>query len=226
MVIALILSGGTGSRLGGDIPKQYIEVAGKPLIAYSLDVLIRHEGIDRVQIVADVNWQDYIRGAVWSDKPLDFSLSGKTRQLSIFNGLSDIREYAEDEDIVFIHDAARPNLTSDMISNYIKSMQGHDGLMPVLPMKDTVYHSLNGDRVDGLLKRSEIVAGQAPELFLLGKYYEANRLLLPEDILSINGASEPAVMAGMDIAIVSGDENNYKITTAADFDRFEKSIRK
>lgn len=226
MVIALILSGGTGSRLGGDIPKQYIEVAGKPLIAYSLDVLIRHEGIDRVQIVADVNWQDYIRGAVQSDKPLDFSLPGKTRQLSIFNGLSDIREYAEDEDIVFIHDAARPNLTSDMISNYIKSMQGHDGLMPVLPMKDTVYHSLNGNRVDGLLKRSEIVAGQAPELFLLGKYYEANRLLLPEDILSINGASEPAVMAGMDIAIVSGDENNYKITTAADFDRFEKSIRK
>lgn len=226
MVIALILSGGTGSRLGGDIPKQYMEVAGKPLIAYSLDVLIRHEGIDRVQIVADVNWQDCIRGAVQSDKPLDFSLPGKTRQLSIFNGLSDIREYAEDEDIVFIHDAARPNLTSDMISNYIKSMQGHDGLMPVLPMKDTVYHSLNGNRVDGLLKRSEIVAGQAPELFLLGKYYEANRLLLPEDILSINGASEPAVMAGMDIAIVSGDENNYKITTAADFDRFEKSIRK
>lgn len=226
MVIALILSGGTGSRLGGDIPKQYMEVAGKPLIAYSLDVLIRHEGIDRVQIVADVNWQDYIRGAVQSNKPLDFSLPGKTRQLSIFNGISDIREYSEDEDIVFIHDAARPNLTSDMISNYIKSMQGHDGLMPVLPMKDTVYHSLNGDRVDGLLKRSEIVAGQAPELFLLGKYYEANRLLLPEDILSINGASEPAVMAGMDIAIVSGDENNYKITTVADFDRFEKSIRK
>lgn len=63
-------------------------------------------------------------------------------------------------------------------------------------------------------------AGQAPEVFVLDKYIQANKLLLPDRILSINGSSEPAVMAGMNIALVNGDENNYKITTKADLERF------
>lgn len=66
--------------------------------------------------------------------------------------------------------------------------------------------------------------GQAPELFLLGKYYEANRALLPERILQINGSTEPAVMAGMDIVMIPGDEGNFKITTKADLIRFQERV--
>ena len=154
-----------------------------------------------------------------------FSNPGRNRQLSIFNGLRDIREYAEDSDLVFIHDAARPLLTEEQIGACIKGMDGYDGVLPVLPMKDTVYSSTDGKRITALLNRAEIYAGQAPEVFRLGVYYEANRRLLPEKILHINGSTEPAVMAGLRVAMIPGDEGNFKVTTKEDLERFRKMIQ-
>ena len=92
-------------------------------------------------------------------------------------------------------------------------------MMPVLPMKDTVYLSNDGKNISGLIDRSTVFAGQAPELFRLERYYEANVRLLPDEIYKINGASEPAVMAGLKIAMIPGDEKNCKITTAEDLER-------
>ena len=89
-------------------------------------------------------------------------------------------------------------------------------------MKDTVYYSEDGRRISGLLKRSSIFAGQAPEAFVYGKYYEANRALFPEKIKAVNGSTEPAVMAGMDIVMIDGEERNYKITTQADLEKFQR----
>lgn len=230
MNVALILSGGTGTRLGADIPKQYIEVGGKPIICYCVERLLRHDKIDAVQIVADQSWHDAIRGWISgkdSNKKLKgFSLPGENRQLSIFNGLEDIRKYASDEDFVLIHDAARPLLSEGMISECIDTVQGHDGALPVLPMKDTVYLSMDGKKVDNLLDRNRIYAGQAPEIFRIGKYYEANKQLLPTEILKINGSTEPAVMAEMDIVMIPGDERNFKITTKADLERFREIVEK
>ncbi len=228
MNIALLLSGGTGLRLGADIPKQYIEVGGKPIISYCTEALSAHEGIDGIQIVADARWHNEIR--TWltvSDvkgKFRGFSMPGVNRQLSIFNGLESIRAYASDNDVVFIHDAARPLISRQMITDCLNAIGGYDGVIPVLPMKDTVYESTNGKTISRLLNRSQIYAGQAPELFRLGSYYEANRKLIPEKILAINGSTEPAVMAGMKIAMIAGDENNFKITTKADLERFRQSI--
>ena len=119
-----------------------------------------------------------------------------------------------------IHDAARPMLSDEQITACLTEIEGHDGILPVLPMKDTVYMSEDGKRVFSLMDRSKIFSGQAPESFVLGKYLEANRRLLPDRILKINGSTEPAVMAGMDIAMIAGDENNFKITTQADLNRF------
>lgn len=242
MVTALLLSGGTGTRMGSDIPKQYIEVNGRPIIAYCLKCLLAHEGIDAVQIVADEMWRETILTCVEGlrnggpiekiteqrnrgmDKFHGFSAPGKTRQLSILNGLTDIRQYAADGDQVLIHDAARPLLTERQITDCLKAIEGHDGVLPVLPMKDTVYLSEDGACVSTLLDRSRVFAGQAPELFVLGKYYEANRALLPEKILQINGSTEPAVMAAMDVAMITGDERNFKITTKADLERFQEIV--
>lgn len=229
MNIALLLSGGTGQRLGADVPKQYIEAGGKPVISYCIESLSVHEGIDGIQIVADEQWHEAIRG--WLEeadvkrKFRGFSLPGKNRQLSIFNGLCSIRTYAEDDDIVLIHDAARPLLSQQMITECLEAIEGHDGVIPVLPMKDTVYESTDGKTISRLLERSRIYAGQAPELFRLGCYYEANRQLLPERILKINGSTEPAVMAGMKMAMIAGDENNFKITTKADLERFQDIVK-
>ena len=89
-------------------------------------------------------------------------------------------------------------------------------------MRSVLGISENGKSVSGLLDRKQVFAGQAPEVFKLESYYEANRVLVPDEILKINGSTEPAVLAGMDIALIDGDEQNYKITTKEDLLRFER----
>ena len=234
MNIALILSGGTGTRLGGDIPKQYIKVKGRMLIAYCLNMFAAHSAIDGIFVVAAPEWRDEIinecgRLGIGKAAITGFSDPGRTRQLSILNGLRDIDTYVKsldknDDPVVIIHDAARPNLTAEYLDRCLDAIEGCDGVMPTLPMKDTVYYSENGTKVDRLLDRSCIYAGQAPELYRLKKYLEANEKLLPDEILRINGSTEPAVMAGLDVAMIPGDENNYKVTTKKDMYRFIQDI--
>lgn len=230
MTVALILSGGNGTRLGADIPKQYIKIYDRSVISYCIEQLSCHEKIDAIQIVAAAQWQETIQKCLEqydkNKKFRGFSAPGENRQCSIYNGLTGIREYTDNSDAVLVHDAARPLLSAQMITDCLGAIQGHDGVVPVLPMKDTVYQSTDGKKISALVKRSEIYAGQAPELFVLGKYYEANRRLLPDKILTINGSTEPAVMAGMDIAMIPGDEKNFKITTAADLERFREIMQK
>ena len=234
MNIALILSGGTGTRLGANIPKQYLEVKNRMIITYCIDMFNSNKNVDGIWIVAARDWilpilDNLSANNIPLDKILGFSNPGDNRQLSILNGLNDIRAYIQDtindlyifdENVVIIHDAARPNLSSDFVDKCLDAIEGHDGVMPVLPMKDTVYISEDGATVSGLLNRSTVFAGQAPELYRLDKYIDANNKLLPDKILKINGSTEPAVLAGLDVAIIPGDENNYKITTANDLVKF------
>lgn len=224
MVTALILSGGTGTRLGGDIPKQYIKVNNKSIISYCIDVFIKHPMIDFIQITASDEWHELISAEINSNKFKGFSPPGQTRQLSIFNALKDILNYMSDDDYVIIHDAARPLLSGSTITECLLTAEKCDGALPVLPMKDTVYFSEDGNSVTSLLNRSKIFAGQAPEAFRLGKYYKSNTDLLPDRIFEINGSTEPAIMSGMNIAMFPGDENNFKITTKADLERFKNII--
>lgn len=234
MNIALILSGGTGTRVGSEIPKQYIMVCGKPVINYCLDVFLNHPDIDAVQIVADRRWQEFVRKCL--NKPEQeemekdrryrkwkgFSEPGENRQLSILNGLEDILVYADKGDIVLIHDAARPMVTEEFVTDCLVAIEGHEGVLPTLPMKDTVYQCKGGKRISSLLDRDKIFAGQAPEAFVLGRYYEANRAMLPDRILKVKGSTEPAVLAGMDVIMIEGDERNFKITTQEDLKRFQE----
>ena len=230
MTVALILSGGSGTRLGTNIPKQYIKIYGRSVISYCIECLSGHDGIEAVQVVAAPLWHETIRECLdeydKKGKFHGFSFPGENRQLSIYNGLMDIRKYADDFDTVLIHDAARPLLSARIITQCLEAVQGHDGVVPVLPMKDTVYQSVDGRRISALVSRSEIYAGQAPEAFKIGPYYEANRSLLPDKILTINGSTEPAVMAGLDMVMIAGDEGNFKITTAEDLERFREIVQK
>lgn len=238
MNIALVLSGGTGTRLGADMPKQYIEVQGKPILLYCLETLCSSNEIDAVQIVAAKEWQDnifsWLEASGMAEKCKGFSLPGKNRQLSILHGLADIRKYASEEALVLIHDGARPLLSAQLITQCFDAItdcdgaaaERYDGVLPVLPMKDTVYVSKNGKEITSLLNRSEVCAGQAPELFRLGAYYRANERLLPDQILQINGSTEPAVLGGLKVAVIPGDEGNFKITTQADLERFINLIEK
>lgn len=225
--VILLLSGGTGTRVGAKIPKQYIDVKGRPLFSYALAGM-KASCVDGVQVVAASEWHEQILSEFERAglMPLfkGFSSPGVNRQLSIYNGLQDIKAYAALESLVMVHDAARPYLTESMVQSYFMAADGHDGALPVLPMKDTIYQSKDGRVISGLLNRDELFAGQAPEVYRLGKYLTANERLLPDDILRINGAAEPAIMAGMDIAIVDGEEKNFKITTPADLERFREMV--
>ena len=226
MITALILSGGTGVRLGGNIPKQYIEVNGRPIISWCLETFMAHSMVDRVRIVAAPEWREYLResGGCRNDiteKFEGFSDPGQTRQLSIMSGLKDMAsDTASADDIVIIHDAARPLVSSELISNLIAAAREHEGALPYLPMKDTVYFSTNGKVIESLIDRGCLYAGQAPEAFRFRRYYDACFSLSEEQVMKINGSTEPAVMAGMDIAMIPGDEKNFKITTQADMERF------
>lgn len=230
MNTVLILSGGTGTRMGLDVPKQYLEVGGRSILEFCMLPFVKNDDINAVQIVADVKWREIIAKSLerigLAAKFRGFSLPGDNRQMSILNGLEDISRYAPSDSAVIIHDAARPGVGRALIECSLAALPGHDGVLPVLPMKDTVYYSKTGKRVDRLLQRECVYAGQAPETFRLGVYLEANRALLPDRILEISGSTEPAILAGLDIIMIPGEEQNYKITTRADMFRFEQDIQK
>lgn len=243
MNIALVLSGGNGSRIGGEIPKQYISVGKQMVITYCLKTLVNHPAVDAVWIVAEQGRQDDILAEVHkchldTHKFIGFSKPGKTRQLSILNGLRDICRYLEErpqeigvehvsDTWVLIHDAARPMLSSALLDNcFVAAAEDCSGVLPVLPMKDTIYYSESGTEIEQLLNRSALYAGQAPELFRLDLYLKANESLLPEEIFDINGSAEPAYKAGMKVIMIPGDESNFKITTSEDMERFREMMEK
>lgn len=239
MRIGIILSGGTGSRINSDIPKQYIEVGGKPIITYSMETM--YKCVDRLQIVVAPEWKEFVQAECdkLAIKDVAFSNPGLTRQFSIYNALKDIEDYAIEDTSVIIHDAARPNVTVETIEHCFSALaEGHDGALPVVRVKDTVYFSMDGSEITSLLDRTKVYAGQAPEAFDYKKYLHANERLVTRmwqsggeyiisptsEIFKITGSTEPAKLAGMDVVMVEGDEHNYKITTVEDLERFKIEV--
>ena len=174
MNYAIILSGGVGTRLGLDLPKQYYKVNGKAIIQYVMEIIENHELLDGYVIVAAEEWHSFIRKCVEAiqenkkskkTKFLGFAMHGENRQLSIYSGLLALKGVAKANDLVLVQDAARANTSYDLIRRCLDIPDEKDGAMPVLPMKDTVYLSIDGKKVDELLKREQIFAGQAPEVF-------------------------------------------------------------
>ncbi len=232
MNIAILLAGGTGSRLESDTPKQFLTLSGKMMLLYALEPFALSEYINNIIIVADESYHEKIESEIYaeaalSEKFLGFADPGENRQLSILNALTEIEKLglSDSTDTVIVHDAARPFVTAQIIKDCILAAYEHDGAMPVLPMNDTVYFSRNGKSVEELLNRSCIYAGQAPEAFNYAKYLAANKALLPDKILLIKGSTEAAIMSGMDIAMIPGDQRNFKVTTREDFERAQELLR-
>ena len=229
MNIAVILSGGVGSRMGANIPKQYITIKGKPIIWYCLNTFVESPIIDSIVIGRAKEWDSLIREQVDSfscKKPVFYAEPGETRQYSIYNALLEAKQHgAKEDDVVIIHDAARPLVSSELIENCIKEYDDADGVLPVIPVKDTLYQSLDGQHISNLLNRKELFAGQAPEAFKFGKYLTLHELMSREELLRINGSTEIAYKGGMKVKLIKGDEMNFKITTPEDLTNFESIIK-
>lgn len=216
----VILAGGAGTRMGGCVPKQFINVNGKPLLQYSLEAVRDCECAGEVWIVAGEPWRGaverMIKEAGISSRFRGFCDPGPERQVSVMNALTELmKEETAENSYVMVHDGARPLVSGELVRRCFEAAAGRDGAVPVLPVRDTVYRMEDG-RLSGLLKRDQLAAGQAPEVFRLKPYYDANLALMPDQIMRIRGSAEPAVLAGMDIVVIPADERNIKITTQED----------
>ncbi len=229
MNIAIVLSGGVGSRMGLNKPKQYVEINNIPIIEYCLNTLFHHDEINMCIIGVADDWLDYVKKSVHRLKtqiPILYSKPGDTRQGTIINALKVAKENgAAHLDIVLIHDAARPLLSEKLITDCLKACEDADAVLPVIPVKDTTYLSQDGVHIDSLLERKTLWNGQAPEAFKFGSYYEANMKLSEEELNRITGSTEVSYRAGLKCVLIPGDTNNFKITTPEDLSNFESIIK-
>lgn len=228
MNTVIILAGGVGSRMGADRPKQFLMVQDKPIISYCFEIFQNHKEIDKMVVVVSEEWQGFVEEQVQKygiDKVCGYAPAGKTRQHSIYNGLKCIEQNAPETEIVIVHDAARPLVSDQIISDCVTGATEYDGAMPVISVKDTVYQSEDGCKIGCLLKRSELFAGQAPESFKFKKYYQIHNEVSDEEIGLTAGSSEIAYRHGMEIRMVKGSERNLKITTVEDLETFESILK-
>jgi 2-C-methyl-D-erythritol 4-phosphate cytidylyltransferase len=225
MTAAIVLAGGTSERLSSqNIPKQYIKVLDKPVFIYCLMQFEICKDIDIVAFVAADNMHEEIKRylAEYEIKKVKvFASPGKTRQHSMYNGLNALKEILKNEDLVVIHDAARPLVTANDITASVEAASSCDGATPFMPIKDTIYSSIDGKYISSLINRDELRAGQTPECYNYVKYLNAFDNLTDDEIVKIRGSSEVAFMNGMKIRLFPGNPRNIKITDENDLDYFK-----
>lgn len=223
MNIALILAGGTGKRLMRGRPKPFVSVRGKMIITHCLEAVSVHPKIDAIQIVADEEWRERIYEQMPEAalrKFSGFSKPGPNRQRSVFNGLKTIVPSADKRDIIMIHDATRPLVSRTLISACLKACEKHGGGICMLPEKEMIYLQKDGC-IASFYESGMTYKEQTPAAFHLGKYYRANRKLEPDGLDRVLDCAEPAVLAGMDVAMIPGEEENIRIVTPIDLERFK-----
>ena len=219
--VALVLSGGTGDRMGGGTPKQYRTVAGKPVLVHTLERLERCSAIDGVFVIASPQWTDRIlewKEAFGLEKLLGAAPAGANRQLSIRNGLLAARRFMDGDEGagVMIQDAVRPLTGVRLLEDLMENLREAACVMPVLPVTDTTYTSEDGRWVSGLLERSALYAGQAPEAFRYWPYLALYRDTPEAELSSMSGSCQLPYQASWNVKMIPGERENIKITYAAD----------
>ena len=231
MNYAILLCGGTGTRLGANIPKQYLRVNGKAIMSYCMISAQKHPDVDSIVIVAHEDWRDFIKNEIDNfgvDKFFCFADAGESRQHSVLSGMKAIIDNAESvsaDDKVIIHDAARPNLSEKLITDSFDFGE-YDCTLPVINVTDTTYYSEDGKEVTQLLNRDKLYGGQTPEGFYLKQFYDVNMAMTDEQLSAVRGSCQAAFEAGLKVRMIPGDTNNYKITTIEDYDRFRMNNEK
>ncbi len=217
--VALVVAAGSGSRAGGDVPKQYLKLAGKALVSHALDHL-RHPAVDEIRFVIGAGQEDLFRNAIGDHTLPPAVIGGETRQHSVRNGLeaiaSDCGAHA-----VLIHDAARPFLPGSVIDRLLAALEAKAGAVPVLPVVDSLAQA------DGILgdpvSRSGLVRVQTPQAFRFGEILKAHRRW--SNGTDPTDDAQVAQAAGLSIATVEGDRMLEKLTHAEDFRRAETLLR-
>ncbi|SMF76732.1 bifunctional 2-C-methyl-D-erythritol 4-phosphate cytidylyltransferase/2-C-methyl-D-erythritol 2,4-cyclodiphosphate synthase [Allosphingosinicella indica] len=212
--VALVVAAGSGTRAGGDVPKQYVPIAGRPMLAHALAAL-EHPAIDAVHVVIAPGQEAQFAG-ISDIVPI---LGGDTRQQSVRNGLEHLA--AESGiDRIFIHDAARPFLPPVVIDRLLAALESADGAVPVLPVVDTLANG--GDALGDVADRSALVRVQTPQAFRFDAILAAHRAW--DGAANATDDAQIARAAGIRVALVEGDAMLDKLTYAQDFARAEERL--
>lgn len=216
---ALIVAGGRGSRFGGDLPKQYADLGGMPVIRHTIEVFLRHPAIDAILVVIHPDDLDLYNAAVAGLDLLPPVLGGSERQDSVRNGIEALAEAAPEA--VLIHDAARPAVAPATIDGVLAALADAGGAIPVLPIVDTLKQRAGGDRLGGTVDRNSLVRAQTPQGFRFDDILAAHRASAGKSL-----TDDAAVMeaAGHVVTGVPGTEQNVKITTNDDLARMAQQL--
>ncbi len=211
---AIIVAAGRGRRAGGPVPKQWQELAGRPVIDWTLDAFRALPEIGRILVVLHPAELD--RAARWPD--VTAVAGGASRAESVRAGLEALA--AAPPERVLIHDAARPLVTQEVILAVLAALDTHEAAAPGLPVTDALWRVREGF-VTGTAERSGLWRAQTPQGFRYSAILAAHRALAPDEAAAMADDVAVARAAGLAVAVVPGDERNIKITRPEDFARAE-----
>lgn len=216
---AVVVAAGRGTRLGGDLPKQYRLLAGRPLLRHSLETFTAYPAIRRVVTVIHPDDRDLFENA---GEGLDLATpvpGGDARQESVLRGLESLESDPPDQ--VLIHDAARPFLGAALIDRLLAALEQTEGALPALPVVDSLKRGVDGDVV-GEVARDNLWRAQTPQAFHYGAILEAHRAAKGA---ALTDDAAVARAAGMTVRLVPGSEENVKVTEPADLEAAERRLR-
>ncbi len=216
--VALIVSAGRGIRAGGRLPKQYRPVAGRPVLSHTLQSFAEHPGIDAIRTVIHPDDRALYEEAAAGLDLLPPVHGGASRQESVRLGLESLTDIAPDR--VLIHDAARPFVPPSAISRVVKALSTHAGALPALAVTDTIKRADAGT-VRETVDRSVLWRAQTPQGFQYAPILDAHRKAAGQEMTDDAAVAEAA---GLTVVLVDGAEENFKITSADDFQRAEQMI--
>ena len=224
MNFAGILAGGIGSRMERDIPKQFLDIAGVPIVVRTLRTFLAAPRVDRVVLAMNPQWMDYCRDLLARNGiapgSLDIISGGTSRFLSMAKVVDHCIGLCGDAhgegDLVCIHDCARPFVTPRIIEDNFTMVADFDMVTTSLPTIDTVIIAEDGRTETSVPVRSTVFCDQGPQTFRLREFKRLQSALSPEETAALIEAGKMYLAAGKRVGIVKGDRMNFKMTTEFD----------
>ncbi|MBR4026768.1 MAG: 2-C-methyl-D-erythritol 4-phosphate cytidylyltransferase [Lachnospiraceae bacterium] len=228
MNIALIIAGGVGARMNQDIPKQFINVYDKPVIVYTMEAFQKHPNIDAIEVVCLEGWHDILKayakqfGITKLEGVVNGGLNG---QDSIRNGLYDIaKRHGEEDDIVLIHDAIRPMLSQEVISDNIRVCREYGNAITVIPCTAAMLKTYDGQSSEEQVARDNLKITQTPQSFFLKDIIHAHKEALEQGITNSVASCTMYIELGKKLYMSAGSEKNLKLTTTEDIEIFKSLL--
>lgn len=222
--IALLIAGGSGNRMGQSIPKQFLTVNERPVIVYTLEAFQKHPEIDSIAVVCIEGWQTVLQAYAnqFNITKLKYIVpGGKNGQDSIRNGVYELEKHFNFDDIVLIHDAIRPMVSADIISDCIRVTMEKGNAITVIPCAEAMIQTEDGMVSVGSYPRDQLKRTQTPQGFKLGDICDLHRRALKKGITNSIASCTLMIEMGEQVHFSIGSEKNIKLTTVEDIDIFK-----